>query len=430
MCGIIGVVCYSGLTEWHFKKFTEMLVRAQQRGSHATGVFASSMRMLKAPLPSSIFVTAEKYLSFIEQAKADGVTYLIGHCRHATRGDPKNNINNHPLAPNDKSFMLVHNGVVNCKKYDKVPENTDTFIFVEAISQAFAANQEQTLYQAIKASFEDIERCTKNNSSVIVAANTSEVVFCKSNTSPLIFEELPETETLIFASTSDIMQAEPNAVNERGSKVKRWEEVNNEVVIGFDLSTKEKKVEWLATKALPTFTVQREMFDYSDVDLGDFEKSQGGKWVRKGTTQSQLPGTNVSVTATPLFVDEPASQPGKKKHRYHGSKKNRRKQREKEKQDKESWMKQWNNTPSTVDTSSEKLIDDFITNEVEIKRKNRSDVTCFDCDSCADIENEEELLLRIRTGLVECDAFGYEMDKSEAMKCPFFAPKDYVDDVC
>lgn len=44
-------------------------------------------------------------------AMAAGAQMMIGHCRFATQGDPRNNLNNHPH-PSDAGW-IVHNGVIS-----------------------------------------------------------------------------------------------------------------------------------------------------------------------------------------------------------------------------------------------------------------------------------------------------------------------------
>jgi glucosamine 6-phosphate synthetase-like amidotransferase/phosphosugar isomerase protein len=53
------------------------------------------------------------YLGLIESLAHDA-TMLIGHCRYATHGDPKNNLNNHPH-PCDGGW-IVHNGQIRHHK--------------------------------------------------------------------------------------------------------------------------------------------------------------------------------------------------------------------------------------------------------------------------------------------------------------------------
>jgi glucosamine 6-phosphate synthetase-like amidotransferase/phosphosugar isomerase protein len=54
-------------------------------------------------------------------AMAKGARMLIGHCRWATHGDPKNNLNNHPHDGGDA--WVVHNGVIG--HYQSIAERHD-----------------------------------------------------------------------------------------------------------------------------------------------------------------------------------------------------------------------------------------------------------------------------------------------------------------
>lgn len=409
MCGIVGLINPSGLTEANIEKFVGMLKRCQTRGIHATGIFTSNMKMLKAPLPSQIFVTANKFKEFITSQLQQGMTYIVGHTRQATRGDPKINSNNHPFAGTDNKFMLVHNGGVTCAKYDKDITITDTYAIVEGIN-SFLPNR--AVSEAVKLGFEDVERVARSNNSVIVVGESNKVIFCKSRVYPMIIQTIEESGVILFASTIDIMEPEVNITID-GVKKKRWEEVNNEVIVTIDIATRQISRQFLATKELPTFTSFREAVDVPEVDIDDFVKDSTGKWVRKSSTSSTLDD----------FTDTKQTSKNKKKHKKnkHKSSKNiagsstataihspSSKQR--------SALTDWDRERSAFDE-----------NDVENYSPDDRPVDCFDCISSSDLgDDEQELLVRIRQGTVDCAEFGYEMNATEARRCPFFVPRDTV----
>jgi glucosamine 6-phosphate synthetase-like amidotransferase/phosphosugar isomerase protein len=105
MCGIFGFASNgSGEVD---PKFLERIARdTERRGPHAFG-FAwidgqNRLRMFKQAGKIS------DYLGVLRMAR--DARMLIGDCRWATHGDPRNNLNNHPH-PCDGGW-LVHNGVI------------------------------------------------------------------------------------------------------------------------------------------------------------------------------------------------------------------------------------------------------------------------------------------------------------------------------
>jgi len=414
MCGIIGLICPSGLTAVHLEKFTAMLKRCQTRGHHATGIFTSNMKMLKAPLPSSVFITADKYKEFITAQLANGMTYIVGHTRFATRGDPKINTNNHPFTGTDNKFMLVHNGGVTCTKYDKNKDVTDTYIYVEAINSFLTGH---SVPEAVKLGFEDVERLSSSSNGVIVVGGEGKVMFCKSRTYPMVIQSINETGVILFASTTDIMEPEVNAVVD-GVKKKRWEEVNDEVVVVIDVATRDISRNFLATKRLPSQTSWREAIDVPDIDIGDFDKDSTGKWVRKPVTLTATGSTKLED-----FTDtEPAGTKRKltkkekrarRKARYEGEKKAVALATQPSMTQKKSVLKNWDSYRASFDD------EDIAGREIDGRK-----VDCFDCQNAKELEGyDEELLLRIHDGTVDCAEFGYEMNSNEAQRCPFFEPK-------
>jgi hypothetical protein len=370
------------------------------------------MKMLKAPLPSSIFVTANKFKEFIDAQLADGMTYIVGHTRFATRGDPKINTNNHPFVGTNNRFMLVHNGAVVCAKYDKNKDITDTYILVEAIN-AFLGDR--TISEATKLGFEDVERSAKTNNGVIVVGDPSEVIFCKSRGLPMTVQIIPEKNVVFFASTADIMEPEANVVVD-GVKKKRWEELNDEVIMAIDVATGETSRDFLATKKMPSFTSWQERLDLPEIDIDDFVKDSSGKWVRK-------PQTSLDV-----FADKKPTQQTSEPRRSHKKGKGHKKHKHgkntpvatgqlvvsRDDDNQRTTLRDIDRIRSSFDE------DDLIADDVEDLLPEDRPVDCFECGSSKEIENDDELLFRLHEGTVDCEEFGYEMNANEARRCPFF----------
>ncbi len=119
MCGIFGLVgqIQPRDRQLAFKLLTELAIETQSRGRHATGyagMYANGQIFHeKAP------IQAEKYVETFEWQRLLRINlpeFFIGHCRHATNGDPKINSNNHPFLSPDGRYAFIHNGVVNQHK--------------------------------------------------------------------------------------------------------------------------------------------------------------------------------------------------------------------------------------------------------------------------------------------------------------------------
>jgi glucosamine--fructose-6-phosphate aminotransferase (isomerizing) len=104
MCGIFGFITTSGRgPELHrLKRIAE---ETQSRGVHAFGlawIADEEIHVFKRPGSASADPN--------DLNRCRGAKVVIGHCRYATHGDPRDNRNNHPHAAGSGYF--VHNGVV------------------------------------------------------------------------------------------------------------------------------------------------------------------------------------------------------------------------------------------------------------------------------------------------------------------------------
>ncbi len=93
--------------------FTEVLVRSERGGPHATGVAVlrddGHHAIAKGPIPAREFVGRGEFLDAV--GRFDGrATALLGHTRWRTRGSERNNANNHPVRA--AGCCCTHNGTV------------------------------------------------------------------------------------------------------------------------------------------------------------------------------------------------------------------------------------------------------------------------------------------------------------------------------
>lgn len=105
MCNQVGIVLgrkkrRAGEREYLKEVFTRLLVLSEPRGPHATGLAwvndDGEHRIFKAPLPASLFIHEKSYRETLDGLH-NGTTVLMGHARWPTRGDARNNLNNHPI---------------------------------------------------------------------------------------------------------------------------------------------------------------------------------------------------------------------------------------------------------------------------------------------------------------------------------------------
>lgn len=105
MCGIFGFVTRDE-NPIDLEILGRIATETEKRGGHAWGLawIDRAGRLHSYKRPGKISEQLED-LIMVKDARV-----VVGHCRYATHGDPKNNLNNHPF-PCDGGW-LVHNGVI------------------------------------------------------------------------------------------------------------------------------------------------------------------------------------------------------------------------------------------------------------------------------------------------------------------------------
>lgn len=120
MCGLVGCV---GVPKNHLlshQLITNLMKESQIRGHHASGHFAVDLNeevdFFKIPIPAKIYTRFQRWRKLQDKPyKA-----LIGHTRYSTRGNQKNNNNNHPFVSESGNIGLIHNGTLHDSKIQKI----------------------------------------------------------------------------------------------------------------------------------------------------------------------------------------------------------------------------------------------------------------------------------------------------------------------
>ncbi len=118
MCGLAGIFFgtanRSEAEIRHLGKlFTRLLIISEIRGTHASGVAlldrSGRSEIFKRPITASQLVREPEYCQLLGKL-GNSTALLMGHARWATRGDPMDNSNNHPLRVGE--VIGTHNGTI------------------------------------------------------------------------------------------------------------------------------------------------------------------------------------------------------------------------------------------------------------------------------------------------------------------------------
>ena len=197
MCGLFGFTTYNDKKKDFTKLLNALSVEASERGTHATGISynkAGHLAIYKKPLP------AYK----IKFEHADGVKAVMGHTRHATQGDVKNNYNNHPFfgTCGKTDFSLAHNGIIYNDAELRASENlpaskikTDSYILTQLIEKAK------------KLDFTTLASCTEKLRGYYTFTLLDEYnnLYIIKGDSPLSIIHLTRLKMYVYASTDEIL---------------------------------------------------------------------------------------------------------------------------------------------------------------------------------------------------------------------------------
>ncbi len=123
MCGQVGIIFGKKQRRAEERRrlawlFTRLLALSEKRGAHATGIawlkLSGEYKIFKRPLPAEIFIADKAYFDVISEID-NKTTVLLGHTRRRTRGDKRNNLNNHPIRAGE--IIGTHNGTIYNANY-------------------------------------------------------------------------------------------------------------------------------------------------------------------------------------------------------------------------------------------------------------------------------------------------------------------------
>lgn len=120
MCGIVGMISWSevGLFQSEEATFVQMLYTDALRGMHGTGLFAvdkkGTIAWTKVGGPPHQLFETDDFEKTMNWIKKKDVKFLIGHNRHATKGQ-RITAHAHPFIHGEQGnkIILVHNGTLH-----------------------------------------------------------------------------------------------------------------------------------------------------------------------------------------------------------------------------------------------------------------------------------------------------------------------------
>lgn len=197
MCAIIGYVKGSKKLETDTLRgmMRRMFLAAQSRGRDATGygfVKDKNLYIKKAP------GLAKDFVKYLEEVPFADVPIFIGHTRAATKGDPKDTENNHPIYSKDSGMAIVHNGQIWTKKDLKTDGKCDSELILRLIELRVEP------YAGMK--FAD-ENFHGGAAYALIGVDFPNTLYLFRRTNPITVAYIPKLDLFLFASTKAIIEA-------------------------------------------------------------------------------------------------------------------------------------------------------------------------------------------------------------------------------
>lgn len=197
MCGLFGFLNYDGSLPDKAGMINALATESAIRGTDATGISYNRNNRLH------VFKKNKSAYALTLKVPKDAVA-VMGHTRHTTQGNERNNQNNHPFfgKTKDGCFSFAHNGILMNDDYlkrihhlPKTKIETDSYVAVQLIEQEEHLNMEtlKKMAEAVEGSF-----------SFSVLDDRDNLYLIKGD-SPLAILHFPKLKVYVYASTEEIL---------------------------------------------------------------------------------------------------------------------------------------------------------------------------------------------------------------------------------
>lgn len=223
MCGIIGFHLSHPEKYSHHKEVFEILLKsAQSRGKEASGIAVSDEDgrsfLIKSDLDSRKLIKTPEYEHFTKKIENLHVSTIIGHSRLATHGSQLLHEHNQPVVSNDKTLLMVHNGIITNQKeiWRKINNNLsqpelDSQILLEYFRHLLKTNCQT---DALIKLYNDIE----GTASIAISIPSQKKLILASNTGSLYWVHNKNESRVIFASEKIFLKDSDIIMNSYQSK--------------------------------------------------------------------------------------------------------------------------------------------------------------------------------------------------------------------
>ncbi|MEN6521087.1 MAG: glucosamine 6-phosphate synthetase [Armatimonadota bacterium] len=214
MCGQAGIIFGAKKRnqkemDYFRKLFSYLLLRSEARGPHATGAAwlnrAGEHNIFKQPVRAREFVDDDAFTDLLKSVNSN-TTWLAGHTRWQTRGDARNNANNHPIRAG--TVIGTHNGTIT---------NAD-LLFSRLKLPRFAEVDSELIFRMADNSLaggridkeplaKRLALCKGEMTAVIVSKLDPEVIVLIKGNKPLELRYHKGFNVIVYASCADYLES-------------------------------------------------------------------------------------------------------------------------------------------------------------------------------------------------------------------------------
>lgn len=213
MCGQAGIIFgrkdreHKEL-EYLRKLFRYLLLRSEERGPHATGACwidrDGEHQIFKRPVRACEFIKDNGFTELLSDVNGD-TTWLACHTRWQTRGDARNNANNHPVRAGN--VIGTHNGTIlnadylfNLFKLTRFAEVDSELLF--RLADSMLTRDGRINIRKLKT---HLARCRGQMSAVMASKLNPETVVVVKGNKPLELRYHEDLNVIVYASESDYL---------------------------------------------------------------------------------------------------------------------------------------------------------------------------------------------------------------------------------